>query len=109
MVALVAFGIYRWMNRPAQIPHVVQAVRLTNDGWRKFALLSDGVRLYFSERGSIFQSSATGGETTELPTGLHDLRYLPRWVGVTHSEWRAGVGNGRAFLLDRGAPSRNST
>ena len=73
ILALVAFGTYRWMNRPLPVPQVVRTVRITNDGRRKFALLSDGVRLYFSERGSIFQTSETGGEAIELQTGLHDI------------------------------------
>lgn len=73
LVALLAFGTYRWIRRPLALTRVIRTVRITNDGWRKFALLGDGVRLYFSERGSIFQSSVEGGEITELHTGLTDL------------------------------------
>jgi DNA-binding winged helix-turn-helix (wHTH) protein/Tol biopolymer transport system component len=54
-------------------PQVVGITRLTNDGWRKYALICDGLRLYFSERGTIFQASVDGGETTELVTGLSEL------------------------------------
>src|SRR5207245_10590075 len=46
----ISVGIAFRLARPA-LPHVVGATRLTNDGWRKYALVSDGVRLYFSERG----------------------------------------------------------
>ena len=52
---------------------VIGSTRLTNDGWRKFALVTDGVRLYFSENGTIKQSSVDGGEETEIQTGLRDL------------------------------------
>jgi Tol biopolymer transport system component len=61
------------MIRPLSVPRVIRTVRITNDGWRKFSLLGDGVRLYFSERGAIFQASVEGGETTELRTGLSDV------------------------------------
>jgi|SRR5215467_14610267 len=54
-------------------PQVIAYARLTNDGSRKYALVSDGVRLYFSERDSIFQSSVEGGETTEVITSLKDV------------------------------------
>ncbi len=73
VMSLVAFWVYRWIRRPSPVPRVVRTVRITNDGWRKFSLLGDGVRLYFSERGAIFQTSVEGGETTELRTGLSDV------------------------------------
>ena len=52
---------------------VIGSKRLTNDGWRKFAVVTDGVRLYFSENGTIEQASVDGGEGTEIRTGLRDL------------------------------------
>jgi DNA-binding winged helix-turn-helix (wHTH) protein/Tol biopolymer transport system component len=72
LVGLMAFGAARWWKQSLPIPRVVGMVRITNDGWRKYALMSDGVRLYFSERNSIFQSSIEGGEISELRTGLID-------------------------------------
>jgi len=62
---------YRF-SRPLTL-RVIGSTRLTNDGWRKFALLTDGVRLYFSENGTIKQSSVDGGEETEIQTGLRDV------------------------------------
>ena len=62
---------YRF-SRPLT-PRVIGSTRLTNDGWRKFALVTDGVRLYFSENGTIKQSSVDGGEDAEIRTGLKDL------------------------------------
>ena len=73
VMTLLAFSVQRWMSRPVPAPRVIRTVRITNDGWRKFSLLGDGVRLYFSERGAIFQMSVEGGETTELRTGLSDV------------------------------------
>jgi Tol biopolymer transport system component len=55
------------------MPRVIGSTQLTNDGRRKFALVTDGVRLYFSERGTIKQSSVDGGGETEIHTGLNDL------------------------------------
>jgi DNA-binding winged helix-turn-helix (wHTH) protein len=74
-IVMSLFGVwaYSWIRRPSPMPRIVRTVRITNDGWRKFSLLGDGVRLYFSERGAIFQTSVAGGETTELRTGLSDI------------------------------------
>jgi Tol biopolymer transport system component/DNA-binding winged helix-turn-helix (wHTH) protein len=71
LTALLLAIAYR-SGRPA-MPRVIASTRLTNDGWRKFALLTDGVRLYFSERGTIVQSSVDGGEETEIRTGLSEV------------------------------------
>jgi DNA-binding winged helix-turn-helix (wHTH) protein/Tol biopolymer transport system component len=70
---LLVLGIAGWFRRPLPVPRVVGSIRITNDGWRKFALVTDGVRLYFSERGTIAQSSTEGGEITEISTGLTDV------------------------------------
>lgn len=72
-MSLLGVWEYGRIRRPSPVPRVVRTVRITNDGWRKFSLLGDGVRLYFSERGAIFQASVEGGETTELRTGLSDV------------------------------------
>jgi Tol biopolymer transport system component len=68
-----AIAAVSWFLRPMPLPQITGMTRLTNDGWRKYALVTDGVRLYFSERGRIFQSSVEGGETTEVVTGLSEL------------------------------------
>jgi DNA-binding winged helix-turn-helix (wHTH) protein len=73
VMSLLGVWVYSWIRRPSPVPRIVRTVRITNDGWRKFSLLGDGVRLYFSERGAIFQTSVEGGETTELRTGLSDV------------------------------------
>jgi Tol biopolymer transport system component/DNA-binding winged helix-turn-helix (wHTH) protein len=73
VLVLATVFLYRRTSRPLPVPRLIRTVRITNDGWRKFALLGDGVRLYFSERGRIFQAAAEGGDTTELHTGLPDL------------------------------------
>ena len=73
VLTMLAFSAQRWMSRPLPVPRVIRTVRITNDGWRKFSLLGDGVRLYFSERGTVFQTSVEGGEPTELRTGLSNI------------------------------------
>ncbi|HSU60289.1 MAG TPA: winged helix-turn-helix domain-containing protein [Bryobacteraceae bacterium] len=71
-VAVLLLAIAYHLGRPA-MPRVIASTRLTDDGWRKFALVTDGVRLYFSERGTIVQSSVDGGEETEIHTGLSEV------------------------------------
>jgi len=65
---------WKWpIGQDPAVPQVVATVRLTNDGARKYSLLTDGVRLYFAEDGAIFQASVDGGETTQIATGLTDV------------------------------------
>src|SRR5437667_7806754 len=52
ILLLLALGMASWLRRSPP-PRVVGSARITNDGWRKFSLVSDGLRLYFSERGTI--------------------------------------------------------
>ena len=72
VLGAIALGTSDRFGRAA-VPKVMDTVRLTNDGARKFSLVTDGVRLYFGERGTIFQASIDGGETTEVITGLRDV------------------------------------
>jgi Tol biopolymer transport system component len=74
-----------WYSRP-RTPEVVNAVRITSDGKAKIPFLApatDGPHLYFVEgqpinSGSgIAQISATGGETTWIPTSLRGILALP--------------------------------
>jgi DNA-binding winged helix-turn-helix (wHTH) protein/Tol biopolymer transport system component len=68
LIALLLGIAYRFAS-PA-VPRVIGFTRLTNDGWRKFALVTDGVRLYFSGNGTIVESSVDGGQEIEIRTGL---------------------------------------
>jgi Tol biopolymer transport system component/DNA-binding winged helix-turn-helix (wHTH) protein len=72
VLGAIAFGISARFQRPA-VPEVVATVRLTRDGARKFSLVTDGLRLYFSGHRSLFEASVDGGDTTEIATGLTDF------------------------------------
>ncbi len=69
--AALAFGI--WLVLPGPQPRVVGSKPLTNDGMWKCCLVTDGSRIYFSERdhGEILRIkyiSVTGGDPTTIPT-----------------------------------------
>src|SRR6185437_15735562 len=64
----------RFFQLPPSPPRVVASVQVTNDGLPKRSLVSDGVRLYFSEyvggHSVLMQVSASGGDTVSLPNPL---------------------------------------
>jgi serine/threonine protein kinase/Tol biopolymer transport system component len=55
-------------------PRVTASIQITNDGFPKRSLVTDGARLYFSEyvggHSVLMQVSASGGETAPLPSNL---------------------------------------
>ncbi len=77
LMALVAAGLF-W-SRPSQPPRITGYTQITHDGRAKGwdGLVTDGTRLYIEEieldRFVISEVSASGGETTILPTSLRDL------------------------------------
>jgi Tol biopolymer transport system component/DNA-binding winged helix-turn-helix (wHTH) protein len=76
-LALAAAGLF-W-SRPSQPPRITGYTQITHDGRAKGwdGLATDGTRLYMEEieldRFVISEVSASGGETTILPTSLRDL------------------------------------
>jgi Tol biopolymer transport system component/DNA-binding winged helix-turn-helix (wHTH) protein len=69
--AALAFGI--WLGLPGPQPRVVGSTQLTNDGMWKCCLVTDGSRVYFSERdhGEISRIKyvpVTGGDPITIPT-----------------------------------------
>ena len=64
----------RFFQLPPSPPRVVASVQVTNDGLPKRSLVSDGVRLYFSEyvggHSVLMQVSTSGGDTASLPNPL---------------------------------------
>ena len=77
MIAVFSY----WLTRPLMPPKVSGYTRITNDGRaKKFRLdalpviVTDGLRLYFAEaansgmRSTLNQVSASGGETSSVPT-----------------------------------------
>ena len=72
VIAILAAG---WFVRlPASPPRIVASVQITNDGSPKRSLVTDGVRLYFSEYAGghsvLMQVSTSGGDTAPLPNPL---------------------------------------
>ena len=77
MIAVLSY----WLTRPLMPPKVSGYTRITNDGRaKKFridafpVIVTDGLRLYFAEaansgmRSTLNQASASGGETSPVPT-----------------------------------------
>lgn len=77
VLALVVAGLF-W-SWPSQPPRITGYTQITHDGRAKGrdGLVTDGARLYVEEieldRFVISEVSASGGETTILPTSLRDL------------------------------------
>ena len=72
IIAILAAA--RFVQSPASPPRVVASVQITNDGSPKRSLVTDGVRLYFSEytggHSLLMQVSTSGGDTAPLPNPL---------------------------------------
>jgi Tol biopolymer transport system component len=71
LVAALILGI--WLLLPIPQPRIRQSTQLTNDGMSKCCLVTDGSRIYFSERDSgtdadhIEHIPVTGGDPTSIP------------------------------------------
>jgi serine/threonine protein kinase/Tol biopolymer transport system component len=99
---LLAMAFF-WARVPAADPRIVSSRQLTNDGKRKFGMVTDGNRIYFAENtgGRIWvsQVSVNGGEVasmdvpmlgpqitdisrdgSELLIAASDFRPAPIWV-----------------------------
>jgi Tol biopolymer transport system component len=75
LVAVLATVL--WLLASARpLPKVTGINQITHDGINKRSLLTDGARIYFTERADVrdqlFQVSATGGETGPIPAPLID-------------------------------------
>ena len=82
-IVAVAAAVYVWLSRPPAAPVVEAISQLTDDGAPKSGtLLTDGSRIFFTEGATssvkIVQVSASGGETSVVPTSLNN----PILVGI---------------------------
>jgi eukaryotic-like serine/threonine-protein kinase len=70
-------GILTWLRSPLPPPRVIATTQITHDGLSKFAILTDGSRLYINETvggtNVLAQVSATGGETSIIPTSFANI------------------------------------
>ena len=74
-ICLIVAAVLAFVFRPVlSPPRVTNSTRVTNDGQSKAAMVTDGVRIYFSSlsgaRSSLYQVSAMGGEPVPLPTSI---------------------------------------
>ena len=72
VILIVIVGVtFAWLSSPPPLPKVLSTTQLTRDGIPKLNVVSDGSRVYLTERGSseqIVQVSAAGGDTSPIPT-----------------------------------------
>ena len=72
VAVLIAVEIF--LRSPQVAPVVISSLQITNDGASKRSLVTDGIRLYFSEHVSghsvLMQVSTSGGDTAPVPTSL---------------------------------------
>ena len=78
MAAVVLLGaLLAWWWMPAPAPIVLGVRQLTDDGESKFAVITDGLRLYFNENRanvtSIRQVSVNGGQSAMLPARFKNV------------------------------------
>ena len=68
-----------WLRSPAAPPRIVEAKQITNDGFRKAWMVTDGSRIYFNEQTpagfNIAQVSSAGGDTAKIE-GSVDARVV---------------------------------
>jgi serine/threonine protein kinase/Tol biopolymer transport system component len=65
-----------FITRPTPPPRILRTVQLTNTNRPKTGVVTDGARLYFTEKQSVLsQTAVTGGETFPIPTSLEDTGF----------------------------------
>jgi eukaryotic-like serine/threonine-protein kinase len=86
LLALVL--VIAWLSWPVPPPRVLATTKITHDGIAKRQVLTDGSRLYLSERKVsdefLVQGSVAGGETSVLPTPFADV--YPTAISPDHSQ-----------------------
>ncbi|HUJ33212.1 MAG TPA: protein kinase [Candidatus Acidoferrum sp.] len=88
LVILAIAGAFVWLRLPQAPPRVLATAQLTEDGVRKFGLLTDGSRLYIEEsKGEswfVVQAAITGGETSPIPTPFRAVNIVD--ISFDHSQ-----------------------
>jgi eukaryotic-like serine/threonine-protein kinase len=85
LCALAGFAALAFALRPAlPPPKVVGSLQVTTDGHVKSGAATDGVRLYFSKAGQIYQVSKAGGEI--VPIQRSTTEFFP--VGISRDRSR---------------------
>ncbi len=113
VIAVLAI-VFFWLNSAPPPPRVLNTTQLTSDGMPKGNLVTDGSRLYLGETtdaSRIVEASATGGETSPLPTPFANAYINDISPDHTQLLVASSVGTGTEFPifalpLPSGAPRR---
>lgn len=76
LLIVVCAGIAFWAMASPAPPRVTGTAQLTRDGIGKVAVVTDGSRLFITERTSnswLVQASTAGGETSPIPTSFTNV------------------------------------
>jgi eukaryotic-like serine/threonine-protein kinase len=76
LLIVVCAGIAFWALASTGTPRVTGTTQLTRDGISKFNVVTDGSRLFITERTSnswVVQASTAGGETSPIPTSFTNV------------------------------------
>jgi eukaryotic-like serine/threonine-protein kinase len=88
LAILAIAATFVWLRLPQIPPRVLATTQLTEDGVRKFGLLTDGSRLYIEEsKGEswfVVQAAITGGETSPIPTPFAAVNIVD--ISLDHSQ-----------------------
>jgi hypothetical protein len=93
-------------------PKVVGCTQITSDGLAKGFMVTDGVRLYFSEVSGghyvLSQVSTAGGETVEIPTPFRNI--MVQNFSKDHSQLLVAAAEGSSSLpLLPGCPTASNS
>jgi Tol biopolymer transport system component/predicted Ser/Thr protein kinase len=76
LLAAILAGVLWWLSSTPPSPKVTGINQITHDGISKRNLVTDGTRIYFTERADVrdqlFQVSANGGETAPISEPFTD-------------------------------------
>ncbi len=116
LAALLVVAGLVWFLFPTNTPKVVGTTQITHDGFPMGNMLTDGARIYvtqFRPEGLVLaQVSATGGETSAIPTPVRNM--MIQDISPDHSQLLVGSvepsGSGEtplwALPLPTGSPRR---
>lgn len=72
ILVLIVAALALWLRSPSPPPRILGSKQITNDGFEKLQLVTDGSRIYFTESSGsqrfTAQVSAAGGQVVPIPT-----------------------------------------
>jgi serine/threonine protein kinase len=98
LILILVFAVtLAWLNSTPPAPRVTATQQLTRDGVPKFTLVTDGSRVYLTERGNsdqIFQVSVNGGDTSPVSNPFEEA--FVEGISPDHTQLLIAIGNGTA-------------